>query len=228
MKAAVLSDIHGNFPALSAVLNDIHDVDVVFICGDLVGYYPDANEVCDALRSLNPTAVWGNHDAFITGKLSFDQNKDKFYKIKYTRDTLTRDNFSWLERLPREINDEYAGVKIKMRHANPWDDETYLYPDSKKLSDIFLHQDELLFLGHTHHPMWVKSGEGWILNPGSVGQPRDWNPQASYAIFNFIDRKVEFRRVVYNVKAYQQRLLNMGWESPVVDILSRTKDHQSE
>lgn len=223
MKAAVLSDIHGNLPALNAVLNDMPDVDVCFICGDLVGYYPDVNEVCKSVRQLNPIIVWGNHDAFVTNKLPYDETKDDLYKIKWTRDTLSAENFSWLSSLPREIDFLWSDIKIKIRHANPWDDETYLYPDSQKLSEIYLRFDEVLLIGHTHHPMLINSGNGKILNPGSVGQPRDWNPKASYAVFNFSANTVEFRRVQYDVKTYQQRLADMGWMSSTIDILSRSK-----
>ena len=92
------------------------------------------------------------------------------------------------------------------------------------MTDINLKKDEFLFIGHTHHPMWIQVGEGMILNPGSVGQPRDWNPLASYAIFDSITNSVEIRRVKYNVSLYQKKLTKLGWDNSTIDILSRRKD----
>ena len=122
------------------------------------------------------------------------------------------------------MNFRLDGLKIKLRHACPWDEETYLYRDSPKLLDIQLKKDEMLFVGHTHRPMWLQAGDGMILNPGSVGQPRDWNPLASYAVLDTSTGNVLIRRVEYDVEAFQNRLRELGWENTLIDILSRKKD----
>jgi putative phosphoesterase len=224
VKIAVLSDIHGNLPALSAVLEDIPKFDAIVCCGDIVGYYPDVNEVCNILRERNVFTVRGNHDAYLSGVLTPIIEKQTSYRSEWTRDRLNSDNFSWLESLPTEIIFSWDGSDIHLRHASPWDEVTYLYPDSKRLLEIKLRKGEYLFLGHTHHPMWINVGDGMILNPGSVGQPRDWNPHASYAIFDSISKSVEIRRVKYDVLAYQNKLRKLDWDKSTINILSRKKD----
>lgn len=224
MKVAVLSDIHGNLPALEAVLNDFPLVNACICCGDLVGYYPDAEEVCNILRELTTFIIRGNHDAYVSGALFPALEKKDTYKTEWTRANLSEKNLSWLVALPVEMNFSWDGSRILMRHASPWDEDTYLFPNSIRLSEIHLGENEFLFLGHTHRPMWIQAGNGMILNPGSVGQPRDWNPLASYAIFDTASRSVEMRRVKYNVSAFQNRLQVLGWEDSAIDILSRRKD----
>ncbi len=223
VKIAVLSDIHGNLPALESVLADVPSVDAFFCCGDMVGYYPDAEDVCNAIRKLNIFIVRGNHDGYVTRALSPDREKAQAYKTEWTRAHLSERNLNWLASLPFEMEFLLDGLKIKVRHASPWDEETYLHPDSVQLANIQLAHDEWLVIGHTHHPMMLRLDGGLILNPGSVGQPRDWNPLASYAILDTSARDVTIKRVEYNVPAFQSRLQELGWESPLIEILSRKK-----
>jgi putative phosphoesterase len=221
MRVAILSDIHGNLSALQAVLIDVESADVVICCGDLVGYYPDVNEVCAALRNVNAWVIRGNHDAYVLGALDPKPDKALKYQTEWTRQKLSGENSHWLAALPVEIDFVWNGLNVKMRHASPWDEETYLYPDSHKLEEISLSKDDIYVFGHTHHPMLVRAGEGMVLNPGSVGQPRDWNPQASYALIETGVRNIVIRRVHYNVNAYQERLWALGWDEELIKILSR-------
>jgi putative phosphoesterase len=225
VKIAVLSDIHGNLPALQSVLADLPPVDAFICCGDLVGYYPDVEEVCNVMRGLSAFMIRGNHDGYVAGGIHPTQDKFQVYKVEWTRSHLSHRNLNWLTFLPFEMSFFLDGLKIKIRHASPWDEETYLYPDSPKLMDIQLGRDEWLLVGHTHHPMMVPAGDGLILNPGSVGQPRDWNPRASYAILDTATRQVSIRRVEYNVQVFQKRLRELDWEPSLIEILSRKKEH---
>jgi putative phosphoesterase len=225
VKVAVLSDIHGNLPALQSVLDDFPPLDACVCCGDLVGYYPDVEEVCNILRDLTTFIVRGNHDAYVTGALFPSIDKADAYKVEWTRANLSEKNLSWLATLPVEKSFSWDESRILMRHASPWDEETYLYPDSPRLFEIQLKENEFLFFGHTHRPMWIRAGNGMILNPGSVGQPRDGNPFASYAVFDTMTRNVEMRRVKYNVTVFQNRLKSLGWDNKVIEILSRKKDN---
>lgn len=227
MKLAFLSDIHGNYPALAAVLNDMPAVDAVICSGDVVGYYPDVNQVCDAVRGAKMHVVRGNHDAYVCGGLTPAPEHRQAYRVDWTREHLSAENFKWLASLPLEMNFVFDGLRIKVRHASPWDEESYLYPDSPELADIRLEHDQMLCLGHTHHPLRTEVGAGVLLNPGSVGQPRDWNPGASYAVVDTLTRAVEFRRVAYPVQDFQLRLRELGWEEPSIQILSRTRQQKA-
>jgi predicted phosphodiesterase len=117
----------------------------------------------------------------------------------------------------------FGPKRLIVRHASPWDEETYLYPDSNRLPDVRLARNEYLLLGHTHHPMQRAAGEGYVINPGSVGQPRDYNPAASYAIWDVESGAVEHRRAAYDVTAYQKILRELDWPESTIAILSRMR-----
>jgi putative phosphoesterase len=224
VKMALMGDIHANLPALDAVLQDLPvTVDKVVCLGDIVGYYPDANEVCDRLRKGNIEAIRGNHDAYVTGALEPKEENRAAYRTDWTRQILLKDHFLWLKSLPTELEFRCDGKKIVVRHASPWDEETYLYPDSDRLPEICLGADEFLVIGHTHRPMERKAGRGMLVNPGSVGQPRDWNPEAGYCLLEPATGRVEFRRVAYDVTGFQEKLKKMDWDPRMTAVLSRVR-----
>jgi putative phosphoesterase len=223
VKVAVISDIHGNLPALQAVLSDMPPIDMIVCCGDVVGYYPDINEVCALLRRINVFAVRGNHDAYITGELQPDPSKAIVYRTEWTRRQLDLIHLQWLKSLPIEMRFQWDHLTLIVRHASPWDEETYLYADSPGLVKIPVEKNEMLILGHTHHSMLKKVGDGIVLNPGSVGQPRDWNEQGSYAIVETMSKNTEIRRVAYDVRAFQKRLKSLSWDRAAIEILSRRR-----
>ena len=224
MKIGLISDIHANLPALKAVLKDMPSLDLLMCAGDIVGYYPDVNEVCDLLREKRAVAIQGNHDAYVIGRMRPDPKRQSAYRTNWTRNRLRPDNFHWLASLPVEMVFSFGNKTLHLRHANPWDEEGYIYRNSRQfLKKIKLPVNEYLVLGHTHHPMFVKCGKGFIVNPGSVGQPRDYNPKASYAIFDSKKGSVLFRRVSYNFSLLQKRLAGSKWNSKSISILSRTR-----
>lgn len=223
MIIAVLSDIHGNAPALEAVLADLPSVDAVVSCGDAVGYYPDAPAVVDRLRSLRVAMVRGNHELMVCGLKPVPPERAAAYRAEWTRAALSPRQLRWLRTLPATLEFERDGLSICIRHASPWDEETYLYPDSPALKEIDLPANHCLLLGHTHYPMQVCCGNGWLANPGSVGQPRDWNPQAAYALLDTATGRWEQRRVSYDHGAYQHRLEALGWEPRTVALLGRRR-----
>jgi putative phosphoesterase len=223
VRIGLIADIHGNKPALEGVLDSAPVVDSWICMGDVVGYYPDVNEVCRILIGLNATVVRGNHDAYVIGQLPADARKLELYRTAWTRERLKQEHCQWLRALPVEINLCFGSKRLKVRHASPWDEETYLYPDSPLLSKIHLQRDSYFLCGHTHYPLVKAAGEGYIVNPGSVGQPRDYNPQASYAILNIEDGFIEHRRVLYDVASYQRYLSELGWPDATRDMLSRSR-----
>jgi putative phosphoesterase len=223
VKIGVLADIHANLPALRAVLKAMPQVDLLLCCGDILGYYPDVNEVCELLREKRVFTVRGNHDAYVTKELQPSAGRSSAYQTEWTRSKLDIHHQKWLATLPVGLQFKLGTVELIVRHASPWDEETYVYPDSPCMAEITLESNEILILGHTHHPMWVKAGEGNLLNPGSVGQPRDWNPQASFAIIETRNQSIQIMRVSYDVVEFQKRLESLGWDENLVQILGREK-----
>lgn len=224
MRVALISDIHANRDALEVVLDQISGVDVILCCGDIVGYYDRPNEVCSMLRERSVRCIRGNHDAYVLGALVPDEARRSAYRTDWTREVLEQDHLDWLGALPAELHFESNGATLRVRHASPWDEETYLYQDaSDALARLRLSPRETLAVGHTHYPLHIPIGEGWLVNPGSVGQPRDRDPRASYAILDLVTNSVEHRRVGYDVGAMQHRLTGQGWDSDMVAILCRTR-----
>jgi putative phosphoesterase len=226
---AIISDIHANLPALQAVLGNLEQRTVV-CAGDLVGYYTEPNEVCALVRANCVAAIRGNHDAMVCGALAFDPGRDELYGVSRTREQLGPAQRAWLDDLPLTVDihlrGSHAAVKrITVRHASPWDETTYLYPDTP-LDRIALRQGEWLICGHTHHPMLRQAGEGWVLNPGSVGQPRNRNAGgACFAEIDLISGKADFRVVAYDAAAYQRQLAGVGVPDAAISLLDRARAH---
>jgi putative phosphoesterase len=220
---AVLADIHGNAAALRAVLADLPSVDEIVCCGDLVGYYPEPAEVVDRMRRLAVRCIRGNHELMTCGKQVVPPERVTFYRIDQTRAALSREQLEWLCALPAEHEMLRQGLTIRLRHASPWDEQTYLYPDSPAVDRIELSEGTWLIVGHTHYPMQLRRGEGWLVNPGSVGQPRDWDPRAAYALLDPQTGEWRQRRVAYDHAAYQRRLQALGWHPHAIALLGRIR-----
>ena len=200
MKLALLSDIHGNHHALSAVLNAIkfQNVDTLLIAGDFVGYYFWPLEVFQLLESWNVVAVRGNHDKMLE-KAKNDRNflrriVEKFGTgISVALDQLDREKISWLINLPDSLEYEIEGEKILLCHGSPWDADEYIYPDSEgEFFEGYIRLDVTWVVqGHTHYPMIKNYGKVTVINPGSVGQPRNRQLGAQWALLDTESDKIE-------------------------------------
>lgn len=223
MRLALIADIHANADALQAVLADLPAVDRVICCGDLVGYYDQPNEVCALVRAQGIECIRGNHDAYVTGHLTPKPANRLAYRTDWTHEVLAAEHLQWLDALGQTLHVEADGQRLTIRHASPWDEETYLYPDADEaLSKLRIMPDETLVVGHTHRPLHRRVSDGWLLNPGSVGQPRDYDPMACYAVVDLAAGMVQHRRVSYDVTGVQARLTRQSWDAGVIGILSRT------
>lgn len=206
MKIAVISDIHANIEALDRVLRDIdaNGCSLILLLGDLVGYYYDSKEVVTRVRQDDRfTVIRGNHEEIFARCLIDDEFDKKMY-LKYgsgyrsCRDTLSQDDIDWLIALPSDKTLEIEGVRIGMFHGSDKSTGEYIYPDvaSDRL-DRMIKGFDFIFLGHTHYPVVFAQGETTIVNPGSVGQPRDIGSLASYVILNTQNNSVALKRVPF-------------------------------
>ena len=232
MKVAFISDMHGNLEALSTVIRDIdNNSDINFICctGDVVGYYPHPLECIDIVRKQCKHAIKGNHDEVVTDK-NFDKQKSWFNPIAAAALTWTREKlikadsatyFSYLESLPVSKEILIEDKKVLLAHGTPEDKwEYFLYPfwldkpppDQKITLGKWLKKWDLVVIGHTHQPFIYKYRKKVVLNPGSVGQPRDGNPKASYAVVDINTSKIqaEIIRLEYDIKETCKALIQAG------------------
>ncbi|SFR32408.1 metallophosphoesterase family protein [Halogeometricum limi] len=197
MRVAVISDVHANRVALDAVLADMPDVDGMVCAGDVVGYNPWPAECVAELRRREVPTVMGNHDRAVAAGSSFRFNSMAAAGVEYARERLDEEAMEWLSELPTERT-EFGG-RVKLVHGHPADPDRYTYPD--EFAPELLEDEDVLVLGHTHVQGHRTFDGGIVMNPGSVGQPRDGDHRAAYAILDLDEMTVEERRVDYDVDA---------------------------
>jgi putative phosphoesterase len=193
MKLGVLSDIHGNDAALAVVLAEFQrqDVTQLLFLGDLVGYYPFAKECVAMLSNFSVISVRGNHDHIALNCLETGTRADDAYLHAYgsalnraldQHDAATE---AFLRALPLEQITTLEGRTLKLCHGSPWDVlEGRVYPDFKEWDRLDSQPADIVLLGHTHYPMLHQHGELTVLNPGSVGQPRQRSGVACAALLD--------------------------------------------
>jgi len=212
MRLGVISDVHGNRVALEAVFNDMPDVDRLVCAGDVVGYNPWPTDCVAAVRERSVPTVMGNHDRAVAGETPFRFNSMAAAGVDYAREQLADDALAWLADLPPERT--VADGRVKLVHGHPDDPDRYTYPE--EFSPRMLRGEDLLITGHTHVQGHRVFDEGVVMNPGSVGQPRDSDPKAGYAVVELGDGsggdavRIEERRVAYDVDVVIETVEDAG------------------
>lgn len=221
MRIGLIADVHANAVALEAVLKDMGQVDAILCAGDIVGYNPYPNETVELLKKYRVKCVRGNYDnAVVTGDTQWF-NRMATQTIRWTVDNLTRDNLRFIETLPEHI--DLNGVTVY--HGGPNRLEEFVYEnDHERFCRIFdPFEVSVVVFGHTHVPMVEICGDKKILNPGSVGQPRDGDPRASYGIWDSDTGNFEIRRVGYDIKKVQDGIIEAGLPRFMADRLAYGK-----
>lgn len=244
MRHLVLTDIHSNLEALEACLTDAktHDFDDVVVLGDLVGYGADPNAVVDRVRALEPIAiVRGNHDKVSAGLDSAESfNNIARAAAMWTATALTADNRRWVAELPQGPSP--LDPDILICHGSPADEDEYIFGWAEAKSAFEACTQALCLFGHTHcqaiyqledglvsdlritHRAMVtlrlQPGVQYLVNPGAVGQPRDADPRAAYAIVDTETARVDLVRVIYPVEAAQDKIKKAGLPPSLADRLA--------
>lgn len=215
MRIGVISDIHANLVALEAVIQDMPDVDAIVCAGDVVGYNPWPAECVEILRERNILTVQGNHDRAVATEASFSFNSMADAGAKHALETMTDEQITWLAELPTE-RVEFDG-RLKIAHGHPDDPDRYTYPHL--FGPRLLEDEDVLVLGHTHHQHYETYYGGIVMNPGSVGQPRDGDPRAAYAILDLEELTVTERRVEYDIDRVGEAVEEAGLPAEISDRL---------
>jgi putative phosphoesterase len=215
LRVLVVSDIHSNLPAFQSVLEDAGRVDEMICAGDIVGYGPDPSE-CVEVINQGFRCVAGNHDhALVRGDVS-SFNTFAAEAISINRHLLDGKDVGILSRLPDRLMLSIEEVKVAVFHGSPRNPlNEYVFPKNLDLLAVrFLEmtRSDLLILGHTHVPYVKRSKWRLVVNPGSVGQPRDGDPRASYLLVDLCDGEasVTHRRVAYDVDEVSARMRRVG------------------
>lgn len=210
---ALISDIHGNYTALKAVLEEIDSmsIDEVYCLGDVVGYYTQINECCDEIRRRNIKSVMGNHDWYMVAGSFCPRSNSVNDCLKYQKKIITEDNFAWLSNLPvfMTVDDLF------ILHGG-WGDPIDEYVDPSE--EYFAKVDGKFFTsGHTHRQIVKQYGEKIYCNPGSVGQPRDNDPRAAFATFD--GSGFHLHRVEYDFNEVGELMERAGFSGYYYDCL---------
>jgi diadenosine tetraphosphatase ApaH/serine/threonine PP2A family protein phosphatase len=234
LRILLLSDIHANLEALEACLLAAPPYDFVANLGDVVGYGASPNEVADRARALGTIFVRGNHDKAATGLLELDDfNPLAAAAAIWTRDQLTPEHHEWLRALPQGPISLDGFPDVHLVHGSPADEDTYVVSLGDALVPLLAENTPLTFFGHTHlqggffangnsadgfRPEYRTVGQSesvalqlkpatrYMINPGSVGQPRDGDWRAAFALFDTEARVIHFHRTPYNLKSAQDRI----------------------
>ena len=229
MRIAVISDIHGNWHAFEAVLADIESegVDEIWCLGDIVGYGPQPNRCVAEARAHSDVCLLGNHDLAAIGQVDLATfSPDAATSARWTIDVLEPDALEYLKSL--EPKGEREGVELF--HGSPRDPIwEYLLSEPAVRTALEMTTGKLVLVGHSHIPIAlrlngealagglakggsdIEIGEGrWLLNPGSVGQPRDGDPRAAWLLLDLATGRAEHRRVAYEVEPTQEEIRERG------------------
>ena len=234
MRILLLSDIHANLEALDACLAAAPSFDSIVNLGDIVGYGASPNEVADRSRELGKLFVRGNHDKAATGLMELDEfNPMAAAAALWTRSALTPQNLEWLRGLPHGPVSVPEFPDIQLVHGSPNDEDEYVVSLGDALAPLITITMPLTFFGHTHlqggffangssadgfRPEYrtvgqaesvslqLKNNARYLINPGSVGQPRDGDWRAAFALYDSEAQVVHFHRTPYNLKAAQDRI----------------------
>jgi predicted phosphodiesterase len=243
MRTLIFSDVHGNLEALNALLKFAQKrrIDRYVCLGDLVGYGASPNETIQKIRTLKPLSlIRGNHDKAVSGRDSIETfNPIAAAAIHWTRDMILKKNLEFLAHLPQgplTVDGEFA-----ICHGSPFDEDYYIFGEFDAAEAFDYLEIPLAFFGHTHFPfvytkrdgqvegqflegstneIKLEKGLSYLINPGSVGQPRDRNSRAACAVYDRDLRQVKFFRLEYDIAEAQKKILRAELPSALAERLS--------
>jgi predicted phosphodiesterase len=241
MRFLVLSDIHANATALEAALEAVKGRWERLIClGDVVDYGPDPNEVSERVKALDPIIIRGNHDKAAVGLIGLeDFNPIAQIAAAWTRQQLRPATADYIANLPAGPV-SFNGLTLV--HGSYHDEDEYVFVPSQAMGGLLDSPSEITFFGHTHYQggfsyrdgqirvlqlrpepgpkfaaLRLEPGTRYLLNPGSIGQPRDGDPRAAFAIADLDHHVIEFWRVPYDIAVVQERMLSAGLPDALVE-----------
>ena len=237
-RVGIFSDIHSNLHALQTVLEAIEteEVDHLFCCGDVVGYGAFPNECCELLKEQNCPIIAGNHDHAVLGLTDISYFNDVAkHAVLWTRDVLTEENGEFLKSLPLT----YKTDDMFFVHSSPDSppDWNYILTMGEARMNFQHFTEQFCFIGHSHQPfiivnhnddlscpetpeIAIQFDRRYLINVGSVGQPRDRNPDASYVILDFEEKHLEIKRIPYDIKAAQKAIMASGLSQELAERLA--------
>jgi putative phosphoesterase len=202
MLIGLISDVHSNAVALENVLSILDEMGVekILHAGDIIGYNPYPNETVALFREYKIISIMGNHErALITGDIS-DFNPYAAISLLWTKKGLSPENLEYIMKLKNREHISVEKKSIVLIHGSPRDVDEYIFPENVSAHFLAITKADVLVLGHTHVQFKKDYSLGIVLNPGSVGQPRDENPESAFAVFDTAREEVTLHRTSYDVE----------------------------
>lgn len=210
MLVGLISDVHSNATALRAVLSEMDKIGVekILHAGDIIGYNPYPNETIEIFIENKIISILGNHDrAIITGDIS-DFNPYAAAALLWTKRVLSPGNFDYIRSLKNREHFTIDNIHFVAIHGSPRDVDEYVFPVNVSAHFLAVAKADVLVLGHTHVQFKKEYSLGIVLNPGSVGQPRDENPDAAFAVYDTATGAAKLKRISYDIEKVIEDMRN--------------------
>jgi len=223
LRIAVISDIHSNLPALEAVKGHIEKsrAEMVICAGDVVGYGASPNECCRSVASLVTHMCLGNHDLAALRREVSDMNPYAARAALWTADVLDEPSRTYLTKMEESSRFVAGRLQVAVHHGSLRNVSEYLYAEDITEGLLTESDAQALVFGHTHVPYAIRYPEGMVINPGSVGQPRDGDPRASLALLETSPLSCRTMRVEYDIDAAADAIREAGLPEMLADRLYR-------
>lgn len=225
MRILFLSDIHSNWYYLEQISDVIREenYDLLYFLGDAIGYYDQPNEVLDWLKSMNAICIKGNHEQYFLNELPFDPKLSDIYQVETNKKTITYQNKEFIRSWKDTIETTIKGKKFLIMHGDVDSSEVRTY-NSNEIDTNILKKYDFYVYGHTHLPLIHYSYGCCIVNPGSIGQPRDFTNLASYAIVDLNTNETSLKKIHTDNKVYLEKLARNKFDMKVIQALTKDRN----
>jgi putative phosphoesterase len=228
MKIVLLSDIHSNSFYLSQLEENIkkEKADMIFFLGDAIGYYDNPNYVLDWLQKIDANCIKGNHEKYFLDEINYDKNQEKIYRVKENKKDITSSNRNFVKSWSDTLSMKIANKNFLFVHSDINSSEKHIYDVSSIDKELLIQYDFFIF-GHTHIPLIQYHYGCCIINPGSIGQPRDYTQQSSYVVLNLNSLDITLKKTFVDVNSFCNSLNKKMYDKKVIDILKRKKNEKN-
>tara|TARA_R110002126_G_scaffold181187_2_gene329926 strand:- start:13821 stop:14519 length:699 start_codon:yes stop_codon:yes gene_type:complete len=231
MKIAVISDIHGNYDALNAVLSEAtsKNVEHLLVLGDIVGYYYHPDKILNALSEWSFDLIKGNHEYILEDIIANPSLSDSI-RLKYGSghyaaiEKLSKRQLDFLKNLSDTKSVKFNNTSLLMSHGSPWSNDFYIYPDCKKevIEKCDSETHDFVLIGHSHYQFVIKNKNSILMNPGSVGQSRQKGGKAFWALIDTENKCLQMLSTNYNVENLMEEVRKKDSDiSYLIKVLTR-------
>lgn len=228
MKIIFISDIHSNWHYLSQVKEFIQEerADLIYFCGDAIGYYDNPNEVLRWLEHIKAICIKGNHEKYFLNEIEYENNLENIYLTQYNKNIISNENFNFVKSWSDILDFTIDNKRFLIVHGDSNSSENHIY-DIKNIDKEILTKYDYYIYGHTHIPLIQYHYGCCIINPGSMGQPRDYTGLPSYVVLNLETNEISIKKIKVESDSYISYLEDKSYNGKVINILKKKKNEHN-